>query len=71
MADIHDLAKRGAQFIISTHSPILITLPDSDIIQFSEKGLAHVPYQETEHFQVTKDFLADPDRMLRVLLEES
>ena len=71
MADIHDLAKRGAQFIISTHSPILITLPDSDIIQFSDKGLEHVNYQETEHFQVTKNFLANPDRMLRILLEES
>ena len=71
MADIHDLAKRGAQFIISTHSPILITLPGSDIIQFSDKGLEHVHYQETEHFQLTRDFLANPDRMLRILLEES
>ena len=71
MADIHDLAKRGAQFIISTHSPILITLPESDIIQFSDKGLEHVRYQETEHFQLTRDFLANPDRMLRILLEES
>ena len=67
MADIHDLAKRGAQFIISTHSPILITLPESDIIQFSD----NVRYQETEHFQLTRDFLANPDRMLRILLEES
>ena len=71
MTDIHDLAKRGAQFIISTHSPILITLPESDIIQFSDKGLEHVRYQETEHFQLTRDFLANPDRMLRILLEES
>jgi len=45
MADIHDLAKRGAQFIISTHSPILITLPDSDIIQLSDKGLEHLDYE--------------------------
>ena len=71
MADIYDLAKRGAQFIVSTHSPILITLPESDIIQFSEKGLERVKYQETEHYQVTRNFLANPDRMLRILLEES
>jgi predicted ATPase len=71
MADIYSLAKQGAQFIISTHSPILITLPESDIIQFSDHGLAHVVYQDTEHFQVTKDFLANPDRMLRILLDES
>lgn len=70
MADIHDLAKRGAQFIISTHSPLLITLPDADIIRFTEQGLAHVGYRDTEHFQITRDFLMDPYRMLRVLLEE-
>lgn len=70
MSDIHDLARRGAQFIISTHSPILITLPESDIIQFSDTGLEHVNYRETEHYQVTKDFLANPERMLRILLEE-
>ena len=70
MADIHSLAEQGAQFIISTHSPILITLPDSDIIQFSEHGLERVDYRDTQHFQVTKDFLADPDRMLRILLEK-
>ena len=70
LADIHDLAKRGAQFIISTHSPILITLPGADIIRFSDEGLEHVNYQDTEHFQVTKDYLANPDRMLRILLQE-
>lgn len=71
MADISDLAKHGAQFIISTHSPILITLPESDIIQFSDNGLEHVKYQETEHYQVTKDFLTNPERMLRILFEEN
>ena len=71
MADIHDLSKRGAHFIISTHSPILITLPGSDIIQFSENGLEHVKYQDTEHYQVSRDFLANPERMLRILLEET
>ena len=71
MADIFDLASRGAQFIISTHSPILITLPESDIIQFSNKGLEHVKYQDTEHFQLTKDFLANPDRMLSILLADN
>ncbi len=70
MANIHDLATQGAQFIISTHSPILITLPDSDIIRFSDKGLEHVKYQDTEHYQVTKDFLVNPDRMLQILMEK-
>ncbi|MCR4962752.1 MAG: AAA family ATPase [Firmicutes bacterium] len=70
MADIHDLAKQGAQFIISTHSPVLITLPDADIIQFTDQGFEHVKYQDTEHYQVIKGFLADPERMLRILLGE-
>ena len=70
MADIHELAKRGAQFIISTHSPMLITLPESDIIRFSDDGFEHVNYQETEQYQLTKAFLASPERMLRILLEE-
>ncbi len=70
MANIHDLATQGAQFIISTHSPILITLPDSDIIRFSDKGLEHVKYQDTEHYQVTKDFLVNPDRMLQILMKK-
>ncbi len=70
MAVIHDLARRGAQFIISTHSPILITLPDSDIVQLSERGLEHVDYRAAEHFRITKDFLDNPERMLRILLED-
>ncbi len=71
MIGIHDLAEKGAQFIISTHSPILITLPGADIIQFTEEGLAHVSYQETEHFQVTKAFLDSPERMLDILFDGS
>ena len=70
MVHIHDLADQGAQFIISTHSPLLITLPDSDIIRFTERGFEHVTYKETEHFRLTRDFIMDPDRMLRILLEE-
>ena len=70
MAAVHRLAREGAQFIISTHSPMLIALPDADVIQFSRRGLEHVSYRDTEHFRVTKGFLADPERMLRVLLEE-
>ena len=68
MVSIHDLAKKGAQFIISTHSPILMALPGSDIIQFTEDGLERVSYRETEHFQVSAAFLQNPGRMLKELL---
>jgi len=70
MADIDWLAKRGAQFVISTHSPILITLPGADIVRFTENGMEHVGYRETEHYQITRRFLDDPEHMLRIMLEE-
>lgn len=69
MVTVHELAKGGAQFIISTHSPILMTLPDSDLIQFTEEGLEHTDYRRTEHFQFTLAYLENPDRMLRELLK--
>ena len=50
MIYVHELARKGAQFIISTHSPILMALPDSDVIQFTENGLERVSYKDTEHF---------------------
>jgi predicted ATPase len=69
LSRIHDLVLDGSQFIIATHSPILMAYPDACIYQFSKDGISQLAYEETEHFQVTRDFLADPTRMLRVLLE--
>lgn len=71
MVSVHELAKKGAQFIISTHSPILMALPDSDVIQFTENGLERVSYKDTEHFQVSAAFLQNPDRMLDKLFDET
>jgi predicted ATPase len=58
-----------AQFIIATHSPILMAYPDACIYACTSDGLSQVAYEDTEHFQVSRDFLANPERMLRVLLE--
>ena len=69
MVRIHELAKSGAQFIISTHSPILMTLPGADIIQLTEDKLRHVTYWETEHYHITAAFLQNPERMLKELLK--
>ncbi|MBB3180633.1 AAA family ATPase [Variovorax sp. Sphag1AA] len=68
LARIHDLASEGSQFIIATHSPILMAYPEASIFQFDSNGISQVAYEDTEHFQVTRDFLADPQRMLRILL---
>jgi len=66
---IHDLVREKSQFIIATHSPILMAYPDAFIYSFSQKGIERVEYQLTEHYQITRDFLTNPNRMLRFLLE--
>ncbi|WP_195269071.1 AAA family ATPase [Eubacterium sp. 1001713B170207_170306_E7] len=66
---IHNLAEGGSQFIIATHSPILLACPDADIHVLSpDGGLARTPYKETEPYLLTKMFLEDPERMLHYLL---
>jgi predicted ATPase len=69
LSRIHDLIGLDSQFVIATHSPILMAYPDAWIYQCGQDGVSRVAYEETEHFQVTRDFLANPERMLRVLLE--
>lgn len=68
IALIHDLVQRDSQFIIATHSPILMAYPDAEIFEFSESGIEKVDYRETEHYKITKTFLDDPDRMMYYLL---
>ncbi len=68
LARLHDLVLDESQFIIATHSPILMAYPDAWIYQFATDGITRVSYEETEHFQVMRSFLANPERMLRTLL---
>jgi predicted ATPase len=65
---IHDLVKADSQFIIATHSPILMAYPNAFIYACSNEGIDRIDYYDTEHYQVMKDFLANPKRMLDVLL---
>jgi predicted ATPase len=67
---IHELVKKRSQFIIATHSPILLAYPDAVILQFSEKGIEHINYEATEHYQVTRRFLNDYRRHVNYLFEE-
>jgi predicted ATPase len=68
---LHDLSSRKvAQFIIATHSPILLTLPGSRVLSLDGGSLAEIDYRETEHFRLTRDFLNAPERFFRHLLEE-
>ena len=70
MGETDQLVKAGSQFIVATHSPILMAFPKARIYELSETGVHTVEYRETEHYQLTKRFLDDPERMLRYLLEE-
>ena len=66
---IHELVKKGAQFIIATHSPILMAYPNAQIFLLGGDTIRAVGYGETEHFTVTREFLNNHERMLRALLE--
>ena len=69
MAIINELEQSGkAQFIIATHSPMLICYPDADIYQFDEKGVTKTTYEQTEHFSLSKSFLDNPKLYLKHLM---
>lgn len=67
LSRIHDLIADGAQFIMATHSPILMAYPGATLYQFGPSGIARIAYEETEHYLVTRDFLVNPARMLKEL----
>ena len=62
--------KGGAQFVIATHSPILMSYPGAQILLFDTDGIRPVSYTDTEHFKTTHDFLRDHKGSLRKLLDE-
>jgi predicted ATPase len=70
LAAIDMLVQDTSQFIIATHSPILLAYPRAKIILFDEKGLTEVKYEETEHFYITRDFLNNYPRRLEKLLSD-
>lgn len=60
MTAIHELVKQGSQFIIATHSPILLAYPDANIYELSTKGINAVIYDDVGHVKLTCDFLRNP-----------
>ena len=68
MCLIKELVKLNSQFIISTHSPILMTYPGAEILEITEEGIQSVDYKETEHFLITKRFMDAPERIVEELL---
>lgn len=71
MSIIHQLEQSGrAQFIIATHSPILLCYPNATIYNFDEDGINNLHYTETEHYLLTKGSLDRPDFYLKHLFED-
>ncbi|MGE0353404.1 MAG: AAA family ATPase [Gemmatimonadales bacterium] len=70
LAAMHRLVRRGSQFIMATHSPILLAYPGATIYLFGDHPPRPVAYTDTEHYSVTRAFLEHPERMLRELLRD-
>ena len=68
---VHDLVRQSSQFIIATHSPILMAYPDAIIYSFSCNGIEKIAYEDTEHYRITRDFLDNRQRMLKILMEDA
>lgn len=66
---MHELIKKNSQFIIATHSPIIMSYSDSIIYELGD-GIKEVMYKDTEHYKITRNFLDKPEKMLKVLLSE-
>jgi predicted ATPase len=67
LARMDQLVKRESQFIIATHSPVLMAYPDAEI-WLVEDELKRVKYEETEHYQIMRSFINNPGKMLEILL---
>ena len=67
---IHQLVQDESQFMIATHSPILLSCPGARILMLDGAGLTDVKYEDTEHYAVTKDFLNNYKGTLRHLLHD-
>lgn len=64
------LVKEDSQFLIATHSPILMAYPNAQILQFSDRGIGETAYKETDHYKITRQFMDCPERMMEYLLSE-
>jgi predicted ATPase len=67
---LHDLAQPGgAQFLIATHSPILLAYPGAVLLSLDGDGIREIAYRDTSHYLVSRDFLASPERFFKHLFQ--
>ena len=70
LAMIGDMISQDAQFIIATHSPLLLAFPDAQIYSFDRIPVQAVAYEELDHVRITRDFLNAPNRYLTQILKK-
>lgn len=68
LLEIYECAKKGSQFIIATHSPILLGIPEADILSFDEGMIHRCEYEDTDSYQVTEMFINNRKQLLERLL---
>ena len=68
LSRLHELVLKNSQFIIATHSPIIMAYPDSIIYEIKE-GINKVKYEDTEHYIVMKSFMNNTNKMLDILMD--
>lgn len=70
VARIHDLVRAGSQFVVATHSPVLLAVPGATILRIGDDGvISQVTFDEADPVALTRSFLTDPQRFLRHLLD--
>ncbi len=67
---IHELVEQNSQFVIATHSPIILAYPDATIYSFDDDGLHEVDYEDADAVRLTQSFLQARERFLRELLSD-
>lgn len=67
LSALKQMVAENSQFIIATHSPIILAFPEAQILQFADGRIQEVKYEHLEHVNLTRDFLANPESFLRHL----
>lgn len=70
LSEMKRLVDNGSQFIISTHSPILLAYPEAEILEIGDDGLTSIDYDECDHVDLYRRFLESPKRMIKYLFEQ-
>ena len=67
---MNELEKKNSQFIIATHSPVLLAYPQAEIYRITDDGLELTKYEESEPYLLTKYFISNHERVINELLNK-